>query len=132
VILVDANVLIDVLWQDPLWFAWSSGQLAAAANAGPIGINAIVYAEISVPFSEDAALDMLVTTAGLMRLELPYRAGFLAGKAFEEYRRRGGVRTSPLPDFYIAAHAAVIGATLLTRDPSRHRSYFPSVPVIAP
>jgi len=132
VILVDANVLIDLLWRDPAWFSWSSAQLAEAANSGPIGINAIIYAEISVPFASEADLDEILSAAGLLRLELPYQAGFLAGKAFQLYRKRGGTRTSPLPDFYIAAHAAVIGATLLTRDPSRHQSYFPSVPVIAP
>lgn len=131
-ILVDANVLIDVLWRDPVWFPWSSAQLTEAANSGPIGINAIIYAEISVPFAEEAELDGLLTAAGLLRLEMPYRAGFLAGKAYEAYRRRGGARTAPLPDFYIAAHAAVIGATLLTRDPGRHRSCFPGVRVIAP
>lgn len=131
-ILADANVLIDVLSRDLTWFRWSSSALAEAADRDDVAINPIIYAEISVRFETEAALDELLAASSLVRLPLPYEACFVAGKAFLLYRRRGGARRSPLPDFYIAAHAAVAGLTLLTRDARRYRSYFPAVPLIAP
>jgi predicted nucleic acid-binding protein len=129
-ILVDSNVLIDISLRDPKWFDWSAEQLAAAMDRGEAAINPIIYAEVSVGYASTAPLDTVLE--GLLRLELPYAAAFVAGKAFQEYRRRGGARVSPLPDFYIGAHAAVEGMTLLTRDRVRYTSYFPSISLIAP
>lgn len=131
-ILVDSNVLIDVLGDDPIWGAWSAAALEAAADRDEIAINPIVYAEISIGFATEAVLDELLADTGLVRLPLPYPAAFVAGKAFLLYRRRGGTRRSPLPDFYMGAHAAVAGLTLLTRDVARYRTYFPAVHVLAP
>lgn len=131
-ILVDANVLIDVLGQDSAWFAWSAAALAAAADREDVAINPIVYAEISTGFDTEAALEAVLADSGLIRLSLPYEAAFIAAKAFQLYHRRGGSRRSPLPDFYIGAHAAVEGLTLLTRDAQRYRSYFPAVSLMAP
>lgn len=129
-ILVNSCVLIDVGGRDPVWFDWSSRQLAEALDREDVAINPIIFAEVSIGYASmhaaDAALD------GLMRLDLPYDAAFVAGKAFLEYRRRGGMRASPLPDFHIGAHAACAGLGLLTRDPQRFRSYFPSLRLIAP
>jgi predicted nucleic acid-binding protein len=129
-ILVDSNVLIDISLRDPKWFDWSAEQLAAAMDRGEAAINPIIYAEVSVGYASTAPLDTVLE--GLLRLELPYAAAFVAGKACQEYRRRGGARVSPLPDFYIGAHAAVEGMTLLTRDRVRYTSYFPSISLIAP
>ncbi len=132
-ILVDSNVIIDVLTQDSTWHAWSEAALIDAANRDQIAINPIIYAEIASGFATMAALDLLHLGAEeFRRLPLPYEAGFVAGRAFVEYRRRGGLRTSPLPDFYIGAHAAVAGLTLLTRDARRYAGYFPKVELIAP
>jgi predicted nucleic acid-binding protein len=129
-ILVDSNVQIDISIRDPKWFDWSAEQLAAAMDRGDAAINPIIHAEVSVGYAGTAALDTALE--GLLRLELPYAAAFVAGKAFQEYRRRGGARVSPLPDFYIGAHAAVEGMALLTRDRVRYASYFPSINLIAP
>ena len=131
-ILVDSNVIIDVLTQDPTWRAWSEAALIDAANCNEIAINPIIYAELASGFATMTALDRDLGAADFRRLALPYEAGFVAGRAFVEYRRRGGVRTSPLPDFYIGAHAAVAGLTLLTRDARRYAGYFPKVELIAP
>lgn len=131
-ILVDSNVIIDVMSQDPIWCAWSEAALAKAADGGDIAINPIIYAEISFGFATMGALDAALGFGDFKRLVLPYEAGFVAGRAFVEYRRRGGVRTSPLPDFYIGAHAAVAGLRVLTRDPRRYQGYFPSLDLIAP
>jgi len=132
VILVDSNVIIDVLSNDPTWNRWSEAALADAADHDEIAINPIIYAEIASGFATMAALDLHLGAGDFRRLALPYEAGFVAGRAFVEYRRRGGVRTSPLPDFFIGAHAAVAGLTLLTRDPKRYASYFPMVELKAP
>ena len=126
-ILVDSNILIDVIGDDPVWGERSAAALADAANRAELAVNPIIYAEISVTFPSERALEQILEPARLHRLPLPYEAAFIAGKAFLEYRRRGGARTSPLPDFYIGAHAAVSGLTLLTRDLSRYRTYFPKV-----
>lgn len=130
--LVDANVLLDVLTEDPAWLGWSAGALADAADAGPLWINPIIYAEVSVRFSQIEALEAALPVEEYRRAQLPWEAGFLAGKAFLRYRGSGGVKTAPLPDFYIGAHAAVAEMALLTRDHGRYRTYFPTVPIIAP
>jgi predicted nucleic acid-binding protein len=131
-ILVDSNILLDVATDDPTWSNWSSEALADAARRGPLLINPIVYAEVSVGFSRIEDLDDALPPSTYRRADLPYTAGFLAGKAFLAYRRRGGTRSSALPDFYIGAHAAIAGLTLLTRDATRYRTYFPTVALIAP
>ncbi|HEX9031699.1 MAG TPA: type II toxin-antitoxin system VapC family toxin [Streptosporangiaceae bacterium] len=132
VTLVDSSVLLDVLTEDPNWAKWSERALAEAADDGRLVINPIIYAEISIGFDRIEDLDDAVPTTDIEREPLPYDAGFLAGKAFLAYRKRGGERRSPLPDFYIGAHAAVQGYRLLTRDTSRYQTYFPSVSLIAP
>jgi predicted nucleic acid-binding protein len=131
-ILVDSNVIIDVLTQDSTWRAWSEDALIDPADRDEIAINPIIYAEIASGFATIAALDLRLGAEEFRRLPLPYEAGFVAGRAFVEYRRRGGLRTSPLPDFYIGAHAAVAGLALLTRDARRYAGYFPKVELIAP
>jgi len=131
-ILVDSNVLLDVLEDDPLWSAWSSDQLAQAAEQSMLIINPIIYAEVSVGFNRIEELEDVLAPGIFERRQLPWEAAFLAGKCFVRYRRQGGVRRSPLPDFFIGAHAAVEGLRLLTRDATRYRTYFPTVRVIAP
>lgn len=130
--LVDSSVLLDILTDDPSWLSWSADALARAADEGRLVINPIVYAEISTGFDRIEDLDDAVPAADFEREQLPYQAGFVAGKAFLAYRKRGGERRSPLPDFYIGAHAAVSGYRLLTRDAARYRTYFSSVELIAP
>ena len=130
--LVDTNVLLDVLTEDPSWLAWSIEALAAAAEAGPLLINPIIYAEASIRFSRVEDLDDALPPDDFRRAPLPWEAAFLAGKAFVAYRRGGGARTSTLPDFFVGAHAAVDDLSLLTRDATRYRSYFPTVRLIAP
>jgi hypothetical protein len=124
--------MLDVLTEDPVWAQWSADVLAQARDDGRLVINPIVYAEVSVGFERIEDLDDAVPEADFEREPLPYQAGFLAAKAFLAYRRRGGQRRTPLPDFYIGAHAAVARYRLLTRDVGRYRTYFPSVEVIAP
>jgi len=128
--LVDSNVILD-LFADSAWRDFSVAALAAAANRGRLVINPIIYAEISVGYETIEVLDALVPPT-IEREAIPYDAAFLAGKAYLEYRRRGGMRRSPLPDFFIGAHAAVRGYELLTRDPARYRTYFPRLKLIAP
>ena len=130
--LVDANVLLDILTEDAAWLPWSLDALAEAAETGPLVINPIIYAEVSVRFSRVEDLDDALPAQDYRRAELPWEAAFLAGKAFLAYRKQGGTQTSPLPDFLIGAHAAVSQLSLLTRDSSRMRTYFPKVRVIAP
>ncbi|MEI8304680.1 MAG: type II toxin-antitoxin system VapC family toxin [Burkholderiales bacterium] len=131
-LLVDTNVLVDVLQDDPDWADWSIGQLRAQAVMHQLTINPIIYAEISLSFSTLEILDSAVSTLGLELREIPRPALFLAAKAFVQYRRRGGSKRQVLPDFFIGAHAAVEGWPLLTRDASRFRTYFPTLEVIAP
>lgn len=131
-VLVDSNVWLDVATEDPDWFDWSAGRLARAADREGVAMNAIVYAEVSVKYPTIEELDGFLAPLGVARLELPWEAGFVAGKVFARYRRRGGGKRSPLPDFYIGAHAAVSGLALLTRDPGRYRQYFPRLSIIAP
>ena len=130
--LVDSNVILDLVTDDRQWSAWSSDALAMAADESTLAINPVVYAEVSIGFRTIEELEDLLPDGDFRRLELPYEAAFLAGKAFLSYRRRGGNRAAPLPDFYIGAHAAIAGMRLLTRDPQRYRTYFPSVTLIAP
>ncbi|MEU1754379.1 type II toxin-antitoxin system VapC family toxin [Micromonospora matsumotoense] len=130
--LVDTNVLLDVFTEDPHWADWSGEALAAARDAGVLVINPIVYAEVSVRFDGVEELDDALPATDFLREELPYPAGFLAGKAYARYRRQGGTKRSPIADFYIGAHAAVCRYRLLTRDSSCYRSYFPTLKLIAP
>lgn len=131
-ILVDSNVLLDIATKDEKWFAWSSIAVERAANDAQLVINPLIYAEISIGFRRIEDLEEAIPPHAFRRDALPYEAGFLAGKAFVQYRRRGGARSMPLPDFYIGAHAAVSDFRLLTRDAARYRTYFPTVEVIAP
>jgi hypothetical protein len=132
VTLADANVLLDVVTDDPVWIAWSLAALAAAALAGPIFINDVVYAEISTRYASIEELDEMLAGTMIRIAPIPPSALFLAGKAFLRYRKAGGIRTGVLPDFFIGAHAAIEGWPLLTRDPRRYRTYFPTLRVIAP
>ena len=130
--LIDTNVLLDLVTNDPVWADWSIRQLDGAAIRGPLIINDVVYAELSVGFERIEDLDDLLDEAGIAMDEIPREALFLAGKAFRRYRTAGGARSGVLPDFFIGAHAAVLGLPLLTRDAKRYRSYFPSVVLMAP
>lgn len=131
-LLVDTNVLIDVLEDDPEWADWSIAQLRAQSKVHPLTINPVIYAELSMAFSKVEALDKAIENLGLTILELPRPALFLAGKAFAQYRRQSGKANNVLADFFIGAHVAVLGCPLLTRDARRYQSYFPSVELIAP
>ena len=131
-ILVDSNVLLDTLTEDADWFRWSSKALAEAAENATLVINPIIYAEVSIRFERIEELEETLPSSYFRRDALPWEAGFLAGKCFAAYRRRGGIRRTPLPDFYIGAHAAVSGMTLLTRDVARYKTYFPRVRLISP
>jgi predicted nucleic acid-binding protein len=130
--LVDSNVLLDIATNDAAWFDWSSQALESAANESPLAINAIIYAEVSIGFQRIEDLESAIPSSLFRRDALPFEAAFLAGKAFLQYRRRGGGRATPLPYFYIGAHAAVADFRLLTRDPKRYQTYYPSVELIAP
>lgn len=130
--LVDTNVLIDFLDQDSHWFDWSAAALSAAADRGIVAINPIIYAEVAVAYRRIEDVDIALPETFLARLHPPWAAAFLAGQVFREYRRRGGKRTSVLPDFLIGAHAAVSGLSLLTRDARRYRQYFPRLRIVQP
>jgi predicted nucleic acid-binding protein len=131
-ILVDSNVILDVLTEDSTWYDWSAGQLEQLAESHLLAVNPIIYAEVSIGFDRIEDLESAVPEEFFARLPLPWEAAFAAGKCFLEYRRRHGIRRSPLPDFYIGAHAAVARLRLLTRDAARYRTYFPGLDVIAP
>jgi predicted nucleic acid-binding protein len=131
-ILVDSNVILDVATEDPYWLDWSRDALAASADRDVLVINPLIYAEVSVRYETVEEVEDVLPLGSYVRESLPYGAGFLAGKAFRAYRKLGGKRTSPMPDFYIGAHAAFARYRLLTRDAARYRSYFPSVELIAP
>lgn len=131
-VLVDSNVLLDVLTDDPEWFAWSAAQLDACAARAELCINPVIYSEVSVGFERIEELDEALAPDAFIRLSLPWEAGFLAGKAFLQYRRAKGGRTSPLPDFYIGAHAAIEGMALLTRDARLYRTCYPKLELICP
>lgn len=130
--LVDTNVLVDYLDEDSEWFSWSADVLADAAETGSVVVNPIIYAEIAVAFDSIEDVENALPLEYFVRAPIPWEAAFLAGKAFEQYRRRGGTRTSPLPDFFIGAHAAITGMTLLTRNARHFRAYFPKLTIIAP
>jgi predicted nucleic acid-binding protein len=131
-VLVDSNVILDVFTQDPRWFDRSAAVLARMAGDHELIVNPIVYAEVSVGFERIEELDAALPGESFRREPLPWEAAFLAGKCFVRYRRAGGSRRAPLPDFYIGAHAAVRGIPLLTRDAARYRTYFPRLALILP
>jgi predicted nucleic acid-binding protein len=131
-VLVDSNVLLDVATSDPTWGEWSGQALQRTADEAILVINPLVYAEVSVGFGAIEDLEAALPADLYRRENLPYEAAFLAGKCFLRYRRGGGLKRSPLPDFYIGAHAAVAGFRLLTRDAIRYRTYFPNLVLIAP
>lgn len=131
-ILVDSNVILDVVTEDPKWYEWSAGQLEKLAESHTLVINPIIYSEVSIGFDRIEDLDQTLPPDFFRRDPLSWEAGFLAGKCFIRYRRSGGKRRSPLPDFYIGAHAAISGIALLTRDTKRYRTYFPKLTLISP
>ena len=131
-VLVDSNVILDVVTDDPRWGDWSAEQLEMHANQAVLVINPVIYSEVSVGFARIEELEEALSEDFFLREPLPWEAAFLAGKAFLSYRRKSGTRRSPLPDFYIGAHAAVREYRLLTRDRSRYETYFPPVEIIAP
>jgi hypothetical protein len=131
-VLVDSNVILDVAYEAPRWRAWSEAAIEQAAEQTVLLINRIIYAEVSIGNAHVEHVEAVLPGDRFRREALPYEAAYLAGKPFLIYRRRGGRRTSPLPDFYIGAHAAVRGYRLLTRDATRYRTYFPTVELIAP
>jgi len=132
VILIDANVLIDVAMDDPVWSDWSQERLDVAASKDDLAINDVVYAELSVRYPRMAELDAMLRQFRIDLAPTPREGLFLAGKAYQRYRQAGGVRTGVLPDFFIGAHALAAGIPLLTRDAARYRTYFPGIRLIAP
>jgi predicted nucleic acid-binding protein len=131
-VMVDSNVLLDLMTEDTRWLSWSAEAVEKAADRFRLVINPIIYAEVSIRYSRIEDIEAALPKAMLEREAIPYEAAFLAGKCFLAYRQRGGAKQSPLPDFFIGAHAAVAGYRLLTRDAARYRSYFPRLPLIAP
>jgi predicted nucleic acid-binding protein len=132
VTLIDTNVLLDILSNDPNWRPWSIDRMEECSSEGPLWINDVIYAELSARFSTQEALDDKISALNVARLEIPKPALFLAGQAYERYRRAGGTRSGVLPDFFIGAHAHVAQLPLLTRDVRRYRTYFPDVELISP
>jgi len=131
-VLVDSNVLLDIFTRDPEWAQWSRSNLNRLVESRSLVVNPVIYAEVSVRFSSIEELEKRLPASVFKRESLPWEAAFLAGRSFLQYRRRGGFRRAPLPDFYIGAHAAIRGYALLTRDTARYRTYFPSLEIIAP
>jgi predicted nucleic acid-binding protein len=132
-VLVDTNVLLDIATRDAEWFTWSAGKLAPLIDAREAAINPVIYAELAPLYRDARDLDLnLVPPSNFRRLALPYSAGFPAARAFQAYRKAGGRRSAPLPDFFIGAHAEAEGLSLLTRDATRYRTYFPKVRLICP
>ncbi|KGM34844.1 type II toxin-antitoxin system VapC family toxin [Inquilinus limosus] len=131
-ILIDSNILLDVMTEDARWLPWSAASLEQAADRFRLVINPIIYAEVSVRYSRIEDLEVALPRTMFDREAVPYEAAFLAGKSFARYRQRGGEKRSPLPDFFIGAHAAVAGYRLMTRDAARYRTYFPKLSLIAP
>lgn len=130
--LIDANVLLDIATADPTWMTWSQEQIRAAAGRGAVYVNPIIYAELAPAFATLQDLDRWLDPSLFQRVPLPYEAAWLAAQAFVKYRKGGGVRIAPLPDFYIGAHAEVERLTLVSRDAARYKTYFPSVVLVAP
>ena len=131
-VLIDSNILLDIVTEDPRWEKWSSEALAKCAEQAVLAINPIIYAEVSIGFARIEELDDALPHTHFRRVPLPWEAAFLAGRCFLAYRKRGGTKRTPLPDFYIGAHAAVADMALLTRDAARYRTYFPKLRLIAP
>ena len=131
-VLVDSNIVLDVFTDDPNWADWSESMLEEYSNVSTLYINSIVYSEISIGFNRIEDLESAIIGAGFQMLDFPKEALFLAGKAFLKYKKKRGARSSPLPDFFIGAQAAVLNIALITRDVSRYRSYFPTVNLISP
>ena len=131
-VLVDSNVILDLFLDDPVWADWSERILERYLVRSILYINPIIYSEVSIAFNLIEDLEAAIARTGFQMLEIPKEALFLAGKVFLKYRKRGGVKSSPLPDFYIGAQAAVLDLQLITRDISRYRSYFPTVNLITP
>ncbi len=131
-ILLDTNVLLDIATNDPVWAGWSETQFLKASTLGLITINPVIYAELAPAFASNEALEAWLDPGIFHYAELPYEAGWSAGQAFVKYRRAGGTKSSPLPDFFIGAHAELEKLTVVTRDASRFKTYFPSVTIIAP
>ena len=131
-ILVDSNIILDVFLDDPNWAEWSESKLAKFSTITKLFINPVVYSEVSIGFQRIEELEIALSQTGFQMLEIPKEALFLAGKAFLTYRKNKGTKRSPLPDFYIGAQAAILKMDLLTRDPSRYRTYFPTVQLISP
>lgn len=130
--MADSCVYLDIFTRDPVWHEWSATALADAANRGTIVMNPVIYAEISIRFGRIEELDALLSPEIFEYHPIPREAAFLAGKCFLQYRRRGGRKTLPLPDFFIGAHAAVAGLELITRDPGRFQKCFPGLTLICP
>src|SRR5262245_20750270 len=130
--MVDSNVILDIVSKDPLWFDWSSTRMMELSSNNLFIVNSIIYSEVSIGFARSAEVEELFTTADFSREMIPCEACFLAGKSFLHYRKKGGVRTSPLPDFFIGSHALVRGYRLLTRDAARYKTYFPKLSLITP
>ena len=130
--LADTNVLIDILEDDAQWESWSERQLDAARGAGKLVINPLIYAEICAGYPTQRQADQALSGTIFRRENLPWEAAFNASRAFIAYRRGGGAKRSPLPDFYIGAHADLKGYMLLTRDPERYRRFFPTLRIVAP
>lgn len=131
-ILVDTNVLLDVIEGDPVWQGWSVQAIDRLKLSERLIVNPVVYAELSVDFPQMAEVDAALAAMDITLAEIPRAALFMAGKAFRQYRARGGGRSGVLPDFFIGAHAAILGVPLLTRDAGRYRTYFPTLELIAP
>jgi len=130
--LTDSNIVLDIMTHDPTWYEWSSETLCRVAESNMLAINPVIYSEVSIRFDRIEDLEAALPTQSFARLPIPWEAAFLAGKCFVKYRKLGGTRKSPLPDFYIGAHAAVSGLTLITRDAARYRTYFPKLKLICP
>lgn len=131
-ILVDSNIILDIMSEDPSWYGWSSANLARLGDASVLVINSVIYSEVSIRFDRIEDLDGALDPMLFRRDPIPWEAAFLAGKTFLKYRRAGDARRSPLPDFFIGAHASVSAMCLITRDPTRYRQYFPKLQLIAP
>jgi len=131
-VLVDSNVILDIFLDDPLWADWAEAALEKYSRDAILLINAIIYSEVSIGFERIEELESAVARTGIQLIEIPKEALFLAGKVFLKYKRRSGIKRTTLPDFFIGAHAAVLGVELITRDVKRYRSYFPTVRLIAP
>ena len=129
---MDSNIILDIVTEDQRWFEWSSATLSRLVEKHVLAINPIIYAEVSIGFERIEELEAILPIDYFRRLPLPWEAAFLAGKCFQRYRRKGGEKRSPRPDFFIGAHAAVAGMALLTRDRARYQAYFPKLQIIKP